>query len=79
MRTIETIATPLERHSAAQMRAWRIRGALALLTVVVERVETFASKRRTRSALLELSDSQLKDIGLSRSEAYREAVRPFWR
>ena len=29
-------------------------------------------------ALLEMSDDQLKDIGLSRADAYGEAYRPFW-
>jgi uncharacterized protein YjiS (DUF1127 family) len=32
-------------------------------------------KRRGRLALLEMSDDQLKDIGLSRSEAYGVATR----
>ena len=35
-------------------------------------------RRRSRLALLEMTDDQLKDIGVSRSEAYREANRPFW-
>lgn len=35
-------------------------------------------KRRSRKALLELTDDQLKDIGLSRGEAYSEAARPLW-
>jgi uncharacterized protein YjiS (DUF1127 family) len=35
-------------------------------------------RRRSRMALMELSDAQLKDIGISRSEAFREANRPFW-
>ena len=39
-------------------------GRLAMLTL--ERLR----KRRNRMALLELSDDQLKDIGVSRGEAY---------
>lgn len=35
-------------------------------------------RRRTRMALSDLTDEQLKDIGLSRSQAYREVSRPFW-
>jgi uncharacterized protein YjiS (DUF1127 family) len=35
-------------------------------------------RRRSRLALLEMSDEQLKDIGLSRSDAHGEATRPFW-
>ncbi len=35
-------------------------------------------KRRSRLALQELTDHQLKDIGLSRADAFREGNRPFW-
>lgn len=38
-----------------------------------------ASERwRSRRALQDLSDEQLKDIGISRADAYREFRRPFW-
>lgn len=33
---------------------------------------------RQRRALLRLDDGALKDIGLSRADAYREANRSFW-
>ena len=36
-------------------------------------------RRRSRRALLEMSDEQLKDIGLSRADVHFEANRPFWR
>jgi uncharacterized protein YjiS (DUF1127 family) len=39
-----------------------------------ERLERRASRR----ALLELSDYQLKDIGVTRAQAVGEARRPFW-
>ncbi|MER9328973.1 DUF1127 domain-containing protein [Mesorhizobium sp. M0152] len=35
-------------------------------------------KRRSRRALLEMTDEQLKDIGLSRGEAYCEFRRRLW-
>jgi uncharacterized protein YjiS (DUF1127 family) len=35
-------------------------------------------KRRSRLALLEMTDEQLKDIGLSRSEAHSECMRRLW-
>ncbi|PBB69815.1 hypothetical protein CK228_04125 [Mesorhizobium sp. WSM4312] len=35
-------------------------------------------KRRSRLALLEMTDEQLKDIGLSRGEAYSEFRRRSW-
>ena len=34
---------------------------------------------RTRRALQELDSTQLKDIGISRSEAAEEVAKPFWR
>lgn len=40
--------------------------------------ERMLEKRRTRLALMELTDEQLKDIGLSRSQVHREVSRPFW-
>ncbi|WEX86992.1 DUF1127 domain-containing protein [Sinorhizobium garamanticum] len=40
---------------------------------------TLAAKRRSRLALEELSPHLLKDIGLTETEARREAAVPFWR
>jgi uncharacterized protein YjiS (DUF1127 family) len=36
------------------------------------------SVARERRALMALSDDALKDIGLSRADAYREGTRAFW-
>lgn len=44
----------------------------------IQAIETMLDRRRSRLALMEMSDAQLKDIGVSRSEAYGEANRPFW-
>lgn len=38
-----------------------------------------AAKRRSRIALDEMSDWQLRDIGVSEADARREASIPFWR
>ena len=35
-------------------------------------------RRRTRKALLRLDHHELYDIGLTRSQALREAAKPFW-
>jgi uncharacterized protein YjiS (DUF1127 family) len=43
------------------------------------RLATWAERRRERRALLRLSDAMLKDIGLGRGDAFREAAKPFWR
>jgi uncharacterized protein YjiS (DUF1127 family) len=42
---------------------------------VVDRVRNWAARRRGRSALLEMNDYQLRDIGISRVEADVEAAR----
>ncbi len=55
-----------------------LRRAVQPFLRVVAMIEMAVERRRSRLALLEMSDAQLKDIGISRSEAYREANRPFW-
>jgi uncharacterized protein YjiS (DUF1127 family) len=39
----------------------------------------FQHRRVTRRALLNLTDDQLRDIGLSYEQARREGLKPFWR
>jgi uncharacterized protein YjiS (DUF1127 family) len=45
----------------------------------VRRWSAFWLRLTTRRALLRLTDEQLKDIGLSREQALREALLPFWK
>ena len=45
---------------------------------MLARLEWQFDKRRSRSALLDLSDDLLKDIGVSRLDANREARRWFY-
>jgi uncharacterized protein YjiS (DUF1127 family) len=73
MATIETIYRMSERHSydISESRGSRFMAVLTWLELLLE-------KRRSRKALLEMSDEMLKDIGLSRSDAHGEAHRPFW-
>lgn len=35
-------------------------------------------RRKTRAHLASLDDRALRDIGLSRYDAYKEAEKPFW-
>ena len=42
-------------------------------------LNSWLERRRQRRALLSLSDHMLKDIGISRADAYAEGVKPFWR
>ena len=43
-----------------------------------ERLTLWSARASQRRALAELDDNLLKDIGLTRHEAFGEAVRPFW-
>ena len=45
---------------------------------VFSRFAKAAEVRRSRRALLQLTDRQLRDIGVTREEAMREANRPVW-
>ncbi|OLU33769.1 hypothetical protein BVH03_04170 [Pseudomonas sp. PA15(2017)] len=46
---------------------------------MTHRWQRFIRRLTTRRALLELSDAQLQDIGLSREQAQCEATLPFWK
>ncbi len=74
MTTIETIAHQQSgRSGAGALR----RGAIAVVSVM-KTVASVMERRRSRLALLELSDQQLKDIGVTRADAHREGVRRIW-
>jgi len=49
-----------------------------VLASLASQVERMLERRRSRLALLEMTDDQLKDIGVSRCDAYREGLRSFW-
>ena len=42
-------------------------------------LERYHAVARQRHALSELTDHQLKDIGITRVDAIREASKPFWK
>jgi uncharacterized protein YjiS (DUF1127 family) len=75
MATIETIYRTSEGSgydtSQPSGSRWSVTSMLASL-------ERRLEKRRSRMALLEMSDEQLKDLNLSRSDADREARHRFW-
>jgi uncharacterized protein YjiS (DUF1127 family) len=54
------------------------RGLQARATIGFARLLHWHELARQRRALLALSDDMLKDIGITRAEAEREASRPFW-
>ena len=49
--------------------------ALALAVTVTR----WTVRRKTRKALAKLGAHHLKDVGLSKEDAWREAALPFWR
>lgn len=46
---------------------------------VLQLIRRWYARRSERQRLLRLDDSTLKDLGLSRADAYREGLKPFWR
>ena len=46
---------------------------------IAEAFLTWHDRARERRALMELSEPMMRDIGISRAEAHREAAKPFWR
>jgi uncharacterized protein YjiS (DUF1127 family) len=49
------------------------------LAAAVEQLLAWHDRARQRRALLGLSDDMLVDVGISRSEALKEARKAFWR
>jgi uncharacterized protein YjiS (DUF1127 family) len=49
-----------------------------LLYGLLGRIGRAVERWRQRRNLLELTDRELRDIGLTRRQARREAARPFW-
>ena len=49
------------------------------LQACLARIVVWSARARERRLLLELDDRSLKDLGLSRADARREAAKPFWR
>jgi uncharacterized protein YjiS (DUF1127 family) len=69
MTSYETIL----RHLPAQSRS-----TSGLLNGVLLALDAWIERHRQRNALLELNDSMLKDIGISRADAVNEGSKPFW-
>ncbi|WP_269581285.1 DUF1127 domain-containing protein [Roseibium sp. Sym1] len=56
----------------------RLRPGQSLLKLLLAQLLKWRQAHRTRLHLLELSDHELEDLGLSRAAAHEEAMRPFW-
>lgn len=64
-------ARAIERQEAGSL--------LSGLARLLRRIPVAFKIGAERRMLMSMSDRTLKDIGLSRSDAYREASRPWWR
>lgn len=64
------------RHLATSSLA---RNHGTLLARILRWIAICRGRARERRHLMEMNDVQLKDLGLSRWEAAREAEKPFWR
>ncbi|MFD2058758.1 DUF1127 domain-containing protein [Mesorhizobium calcicola] len=82
MNTIATIRPSRSELSGQSTRPSGRRGFVSRLVHVVRSLakwtDNLLERRRSRLVLLEMTDDQLKDIGVSRCDAHREAIRPFW-
>jgi uncharacterized protein YjiS (DUF1127 family) len=70
-----TVVPDRSAAGAAGQPAERLRSALSWVILTLMRWQELARQRR---ALAAMSDHMLKDLGLTRADALREAGRPFW-
>ncbi|MBZ9683680.1 MULTISPECIES: DUF1127 domain-containing protein [unclassified Mesorhizobium] len=75
------------RHSAIQLLGQPARPSgqrgfagriVQVLSSLAKWIDRLLERRRGRLALLEMTDDQLKDIGISRCDAHREGIKPLW-
>jgi len=78
MKTIDTIITDPDGFRLLPPRTTFVGRVRVVVRSVAAWIEGLLARRRSRMALLEMTDEQLKDIGISRADAYREGIRPPW-
>jgi uncharacterized protein YjiS (DUF1127 family) len=69
-----TTTHPSTVHNLQLSQVWQ--GIHALLVRGMPRLRTWPQRHRTQRDLLSLNDRLLRDIGISRAEAEREASEP---
>jgi len=77
MSAIDTIRKSSTFKEPVSTRPDYLRRINVAVTRFVDWLEFRLERRRSRLALLELTDEQLADIGISRGEAYKEGIRSF--
>lgn len=80
MGTIDTIwdSQNDSPESAKGLRIAVSGGSVASFSRVLQLIDIWFKRRQSRIALSRLSERDLRDIGISRSQAEFEASRPFW-
>lgn len=76
MSTMRTISVARSGNFGRRLAGFVTRLVVVISSAILWLDERLA-KRRSRLALLELTDDQLKDIGISRADAQREGLRSF--
>jgi uncharacterized protein YjiS (DUF1127 family) len=67
------ITTPLDRADRA------LAGPTSTWRSALETLHVWRRRARERAELARFSERELRDIGLSASDAQREVDKPFWR
>lgn len=65
----------IQGHTIESLESHKIKNGLAQL---YKKIKIRHSISRQRRELLNLTDEQLKDIGVNREEAIKEAKKSFW-
>ncbi len=78
MPTFVAIEQPAPRSVVQSQSSVGSSGVTGWILAVLQVVEEKLEKRSGRMMLLEMTDAQLKDIGISRAEADGEASKPVW-
>lgn len=80
---MNTTCVQNERISGAATRRAPVVGVTAYLSgafrTLANALAAWQQRIESRRHLLELDDRLLRDIGISRYDALREAAKPFWR
>lgn len=70
--------TPMIGKALAALPAGIVLSGAWLAVEAIERLACYRRALRERAQLLGLNDRELRDIGISRVDAIREADRPAW-
>ena len=73
-------SSPFQAETGREVIQWSHAASLGSRLFDVVRLWSNRSRqRRALGALAEHNDALLKDMGISRTQAFHEAAKPFWR